>query len=88
MSTGEVGLVMARKPKCVIGVELYPGDVIPCNEPASYYAHRWGYGPGTDEMPCCEHHAYEALQDDAEVTGPSGNACRIDDEGWIYEVAL
>ena len=76
-----------RPATCVIGVGD-PSDVIPCGDSAPYMIERWGRNPRNRDMPACEHHAYKALQDDADVTGPHGHECRIDEvDGEIYERA-
>jgi hypothetical protein len=58
---------------------------IPCGDKVAYYAHNYGHGPGSDEIAMCGDHAWHAIDDGADVTGPNGYPCRIDEDGDIYE---
>lgn len=70
---------------CIVVVDGDPeAGVIRCGDRASYEAERWGVV--SDAMPLCSHHAWHALDDGAEVTGPFGHLCKIDDDGEIREM--
>lgn len=58
-------------------------EVLDCGAPAPYQA-RPRY---QDDLLMCAHHAENALSDGCEVLGPTGNVCRIHDDGDIYEVS-
>lgn len=54
----------------------------PCGDLAMYEVARWGIGR---DLSLCSHHACDALDDGAEVTGPLGLPCRYGEDGEIFE---
>jgi len=58
----------------------------PCGDRAGFEVIGWGHGPGREGMQVCPHHAWHALDDGAEVIGPFGHPCTIDEDGEIREV--
>jgi hypothetical protein len=56
-----------------------------CGDTADYEAVGWGWGTGRDGMTLCAEHAWHAIDDGADVTGPMGHTCFLDEDGEIYE---
>ena len=60
----------------------------PCGDRARYHVEVQDTEYDRPRMiPACSEHAAEAIDGERLVTGPTGNECRLDDEGELYEVS-